>query len=108
MSGVSELFHSPEPYPERLDARTADELIRLARSTHQEDTDALTKLAMMRGLQHPRLADVIDVENNLRRRRPPDDLDRCDPPQAQAADPAPQSPSISGAASQTERTRLAS
>ena len=111
MSGVTELMHDAEPFPERSDARTADELIRLAGSTHQEDTDSLTKMAMARGPQHTRLApDVMDVENNLllRRRCPLGDLNRCDPAQAQAVDPALQSPSISGAASQAERTRLAS
>jgi hypothetical protein len=111
MSGASELMHSPEPSPEHLDARIADELIRFERSTHQEETESLTKMAMMRGLRHPRLApDATDVENTLRFRSrcPPDDLNHCDPPQAQAANHAPQSPSIPGAASQAERTRMTS
>ena len=54
------------PLGKQIPPETADGIINLARSTDPADTDLLMRIAMTRGLRHPRFAiDAIAVEREL-------------------------------------------
>jgi len=54
------------PLGDHIQSETADGIITLARSTDPSDTDLLIRIAMTRGLRHPRFAiDAIAVEREL-------------------------------------------
>jgi hypothetical protein len=63
---MEDLLAGP-PFTDRIDLKTANQLLELARSPKPEYTDHLIKVGMTRGLRHPRWA-VQAIESQLGQR----------------------------------------
>jgi hypothetical protein len=67
---ASRLRDSSEPFGEKLSGNDAADIIAAARSTEDDEVDALLEAAMRRGLRHVRIAvDAVGTQTAIQQQR---------------------------------------